>query len=72
MFQCMFSFIYWHVLHKEKQSCKNCDYMRLMTAGYDEGKWKCCASCGNNEGIVCSAWFPRSLCDKWRNTGEIK
>lgn len=30
-------------------SCSNCYYK--MDCG-------CCASCGNNEGKVCGAWFP--------------
>jgi len=63
---CLFSVIYWHILFKKKQSCKNCDYMRIMMYGYDKGQWKCTASCGNDDGIVCNAWFPRSLCEKWR------
>ena len=39
--------------------CVDCDYMRKCEAGYDAGLWCCTASCGNNSGRVCGAWFPR-------------
>lgn len=33
------------------RSCANCSYMR---------EWGCSASCGNNAGVVCGAWFPKT------------
>lgn len=65
-FRCAFAVFYYFILFKEKKTCKDCDYMRLMTEGYDKGQWKCTASCGNDDGIICDAWFPRSLVEKWR------
>lgn len=39
--------------------CVDCDYMRKCEYGYDAGLWRCTASCGNDEGKPCGAWFPR-------------
>ena len=33
------------------RSCANCSYMR---------EWGCSASCGNDAGVVCGAWFPKT------------
>lgn len=39
--------------------CVDCDYMRKAEVGGIKGLWYCTASCGNDEGKTCGAWFPR-------------
>lgn len=39
--------------------CLDCDYMRKAEVGFIKGQWFCSASCGNDEGKTCGAWFPR-------------
>ena len=44
----------------KNRRCVDCDYMRCEKYGRDAGLWRCTASCGNNEGKICGAWFPRT------------
>lgn len=46
-------------LFTRNRRCVDCDYMRKFEYGRDAGLWGCTASCGNDEGKVCGAWFLR-------------
>lgn len=46
-------------LFTRNRRCIDCDYMRKFKYGRDAGLWGCVASCGNDEGKACGAWYPR-------------
>lgn len=64
------SVLYWYILKNDKRNCGNCDYKRKMEYGNIAGQWHCTASCGNQDGKLCNAWFPRSLAEKWRKDDD--
>lgn len=41
--------------------CEECGYLKMVESTEEKKAMKCTASCGNDEGRVCSAWYPKWL-----------